>query len=436
MTEQHHGRVKFEFVRDEMPEFQTAHNPEYFQIWTDGAGSLGHSVSLGSSQLAHPAVSDSSAYYNSPLPDGRPGRWINIHYMPLDEDKLPTSTSPHTAMLTVAHGTFPVDETLENLRGLLAGLSAAAALICGAVLMIVVNRALRPMRRLSREIESLGETELSHRFNLDGVPAELAPMVDRLNGLLERLESAFSRERAFTADVAHELRTPLAGLRTTLEVCRLRPRDSTGYEAAIDKCSMIVVRMQEMVQRLLLLARADSRQLTARPQSIDLRQFLEESWAQYSPRAIARGLSMQWGALSSIFIHSDPDLLRIVIDNLFDNAVSYADAGGALNLATNSDQNSVEILLSNTGSQVAAAEVPSVFDRFWRGDQARSNNGAHCGLGLSLCQRLVRILNGDLTVEPSQGGLFIVHLKLHAAPANQSYPSQSPSISSDPISRL
>jgi two-component system heavy metal sensor histidine kinase CusS len=416
MTEIDNGRIQFEFDAQEMPQFQTPQHPEYFQIWIDGEGVLSRSDSLKGADLPRPRNPASYEFSDAILPDGRHGRWVNLCFSPLPEDSITTNPSPVTGVITVARGMYPIGETLENMRGLLLGLCAAASVLCAGVLMIVVTSALRSIRRLARQLETLRETDLSYRFDPAGIPAEIAPMVDRLNGLLERVDAAFGRERGFTADVAHELRTPLAGLRTTLEVCRSRPRDSATYEAAIDKCASIVDRMQEMTQRLLLLARADSRQLTVQSETFDLRELLEDSWSQFRTRAQTRGLSMQWGALKPNLIRADPELLRIVIDNLFDNAVSYADSGGTLTVATNVDDRSVEFFLSNTGSQVDAKDVPKIYDRFWRGDQSRSNNGAHCGLGLSLCQRLVKILDGDLHIDTDRGALFIVRLRLPAAP--------------------
>jgi two-component system, OmpR family, heavy metal sensor histidine kinase CusS len=284
------------------------------------------------------------------------------------------------------------------------GLCAGAIVVSGAALVFVVGRAVRPVNRLAAEIESLRETDLARRLDLPDVPAELAPVVQRLNGLLGRLENAFGRERAFTADVAHELRTPLAGLVTTLEVCRSRPRDNPAYEAAIDKCRKMIDRMQAMVESLLLLARADGGQLAAVRKRVDLSQLLSECWADCQMRAEQRGLRIDWEVPSGCIVESDPDKLRIIFQNLFDNAVSYVDDGGMIRVVV--DAEAVEI--SNSGSKIGSEELPHLFERFWRGDQARTDTGVHCGLGLSLCRRLMELLGGQIGVNAVQGGSFVV----------------------------
>jgi two-component system, OmpR family, heavy metal sensor histidine kinase CusS len=418
MTEQEHNHVTFEFDAEEMPDFAAKNDPEFFEIWIDDDGVLGKSDSLGTGDLPRPALGPEAAFHDADLPDGRQGRWVTLRFTPPVEDTTIPETAPlRTGVLTVARNTRVLGRTLDRLRWLLLGLCAAATIVCGSVLLIVVSGAMHPVRRLAREIEALVETDLAHRFDATGVPSELAPIVERLNGLLERLYGAFGRERAFAADVAHELRTPLAGLRTTLEVCRSRQRDAATYESAMDKCISITERMQEMVQRLLLLARADARQLTVRSEPVELRKLLEDCWSHFRSRAEQRDLHMQLCPGAPFWVDSDESLLRIVVDNLLDNAVTYADEGGNISVATRSDDHFVELLLSNSGSQVDAADAPRVFDRFWRGDAARSQTGVHSGLGLSLCERLMRILNGNLFVQTERGGLFVVRLRLAARAA-------------------
>jgi two-component system, OmpR family, heavy metal sensor histidine kinase CusS len=406
MVEQHGNRIRFDFDSQQMPEFNAGRRAEYFEIWLDGGEVLARSNSLGKNDLAT-GVSQAGIYRDIILPDGRRGRSLSIQlwtWVDQDDDDQGKRVKPQPVELTIARYTADLDHTLLDLRWLLVGLCAGAIVVSGAALVWVVGRAVRPVNRLAEEIESLRETDLARRLDLPDVPAELAPVVQRLNGLLSRLESAFSRERAFTADVAHELRTPLAGLGTTLEVCRSRPRDNPAYEAAIDKCRKMIDRMQEMVESLLLLARADSGQLAAVRQRIDLSLLLSECWAVCQARAEQRGLKVGWEVPSPCMVESDPDKLRIIFHNLFDNAVCHADEDGMVRVVV--DAEGVEI--ANSGSRVGSEDLPRLFERFWRGDQARSDTGVHCGLGLSLCRRLVELIGGEITVNAVRGGSFVV----------------------------
>ena len=406
MVEQHGNRVKFDFDSQQMPEFNVGRRAEYFEIWLDGGKVLARSNSLGKNDL-ETGASQTGIYRDIILPDGRRGRSLSIQlstWVDQDDDDHGKRVRPQAVELTVARDTADLDRTLERLRWLLVGLCAGAIVVSEAALVWVVGRAVRPVNRLAEEIESLRETDLARRLDLPDVPTELAPVVERLNGLLGRLESAFSRERAFTADVAHELRTPLTGLGTTLEVCRSRPRDNPAYEAAIDKCRKMIDRMQEMVESLLLLARADSGQLAAVRQPVDLGLLMSECWAVCQIRAEQRGLRVNWEVPSPCMIESDPEKLRIIFHNLFDNAVCHVDERGMVRVIV--DAEAIEI--SNSGSRVGSEELPHLFERFWRGDQARSDTGVHCGLGLSLCRRLAELLGGRISVQAKHGGNFVV----------------------------
>jgi two-component system, OmpR family, heavy metal sensor histidine kinase CusS len=402
MVEQHGQRLKFEFDAQQMPEFNSGRRAEYFEIRFDGGKVLVRSNSLGNGDLAA-GISTRDVI----LPDGRRGRSLSIRFsarVDHDDDEEGDGAAAQSLELTVARDTADLDQTLLRLRWLLVGLCAGAIVVSGAALIFVVGRAVRPVNRLAAEIGALRETDLGRRLDLPDVPAELAPVVQRLNGLLGRLENAFGRERAFTADVAHELRTPLAGLTTTLEVCRSRPRDNPAYEAAIDKCRKMIDRMQAMVESLLLLARADGGQLAAVQRRVDLSLLLSECWAVCQVRAEQRGVVVGWEVPSGCIVESDADKLRIVFQNLLDNAVSYVDDGGTIRVVV--DAEAVEI--SNSGSGVGSEELPHLFERFWRGDQARTDTGVHCGLGLSLCRRLMELLGGQISVNAVRGGSFVV----------------------------
>ncbi|MDB5289134.1 MAG: senX3, partial [Phycisphaerales bacterium] len=225
---------------------------------------------------------------------------------------------------------------------------------------------------------------------------------------------AFAREKSFTADVAHELRTPLAGLETTLEVCAGRQREPQAYEKVINSCLRTTRGMHAMVDTLLLLARADASQLAATQESVDVEKLLQECWSDYAPVAAGRGLKIEWDT-SAMQANTDRDKLRVVFNNLLDNAVSYADAGGTIRIGVEGMSLGVQATISNTGSRVSADEAAQVFERFWRGDAARTDTGRHCGLGLSLCQKIMEVLGGKIAVTSEKDALFTVTLVLPRA---------------------
>jgi two-component system, OmpR family, heavy metal sensor histidine kinase CusS len=414
-AEEHEGKIVFDFDPDELPKFFTRDRPDYYQAWIDPDVVL-RSTTLGSGDLPRPLAARGISYVDGILPDGRPGRFIEMSFETAIESNAggdsANSDKPRGVLLTVATDTISLQDSLDNFRWILIGLCSLAVVVSGAVLYWVVGRGVRPVERLAADIDRMQETDLSARLHAPDAPTELAPVVEKLNGLLSRVAAAFSRERAFTADVAHELRSPLAALLTTFEVCRTRSRDEAAYIIAIDRSREVARQMQDMVETLLILARADSGQLSLAMKNTDFADFLDDCWALFKPRAETRGLKVEWNVPGPIFIDTDPEKLRIILHNIFDNAVSYADNGGTIHVAAQVKKDRLQLEVSNTGSLIPPDKTAQLFDRFWRGDQARSQTGVHCGLGLSLCQRLSRLLKGQIEIESTAQKLFIVRLSL------------------------
>jgi len=293
-------------------------------------------------------------------------------------------------------------------------LGAAATLSLGAALLLIVRRTLAPVDTLARQIESLNETGL-HRLPMSGtLPNELRPVVSGLNDLLDKLSAAFERERHFTADVAHELRTPLAGLLATLEVCRSRPRDATDYQAAIDKSLTMLYQMEALVERLLFLARAEGGQIVARQDPVDLAALALECWSRRESTAALRKIALSIEQPESLQALADAQLLEVVFNNLFDNALCYAAPDSPLRLRVSSANASLRLTLSNPGHALSLAELPNIFQRFWRKDPARGQSGIHAGIGLGLCRRLLELQRGTLAVR-LEGNTFVVAMDLPAA---------------------
>jgi two-component system, OmpR family, heavy metal sensor histidine kinase CusS len=412
------NQIVFDYAPDELPKFVTKDHPDYFQAWIDSSVII-RSPTLGNDSLPRPDPGQSISFRKFTLPDGRPGRIVLYSLTTTIESNAGSDTSsaaqtPHTILLTVATESAALHDSLEGLQWLLSIACGLAVVLSGVVLMWVSGRAVRPVERLASDIERLRENELSVRLASPDAPTELQPVVDKLNGLLARISAAFSREKAFTADVAHELRTPLSALITTFDVCRSRPRDEAAYIAAIDKCRDVAQRMQAMIESLLLLARADAGQLLLKLQSVNAVDLLDDCWAMFSARSEERNIELQWNVPSQLTIQTDPEKLRIIFMNLFDNACSYVNDQGKIRVTAEITNGRFELEVANTGSSVSSADVERLFERFWRGDAARAATGVHCGLGLSLCQRLSRLLDGQINVQTSTNDWFVVRLTLPA----------------------
>jgi signal transduction histidine kinase len=161
--------------------------------------------------------------------------------------------------------------------------------------------------------------------------------------------------------------------------------------------------MHAMVDNLLLLARADARQLTTDAEPVELRSFIQECWLPFEARAQARRLQVEWKLELNGEVKLDREKTRIVLNNLFDNAVTYTDDGGKVQITAGTEAGRTTLRVENSGSRVSPADAEKLFDRFWRGDEARSDVGTHCGLGLSLCRKIVDLLGGTLSADSRDG---------------------------------
>jgi two-component system heavy metal sensor histidine kinase CusS len=425
MVEQHRKGITFEFSSDLMPEFASPRDPEYFQIWVSGK-TLARSTSLRTTDLAAPPSADGIRSGWTVLPDGRHGRMVSFAFKPyIDPDERTESESSQVpCLIIVARDTLALDHTRSRLRWAAVILSAGAVSLSGIALLLLVHLSTRPVRGLTAQIASMNGQDLGARLDPRDLPSELVPIVDRLNDLLTRLAAVIERERSFTADAAHELRTPLAGLRATLEVCRSRPRDAGSYEVVLDKSLEQLAALQSLVESLLMLARADAGQVAAQREEVDLAAILGDCWATFESRAIKRQLSVQKQWPHDCHVTADRQFLLVVINNLLDNAVSHADAGGQIQLNVNEQERQVILQISNSDSRLNATDLEHIFERFWRGDASRSQTGLHAGLGLGLCQKLLKLMNGSILAEKREG-MFRVTIAL-LRPTNASTSGTTP----------
>ncbi len=415
LMEQEHSELELEIDEDSLPEFRPSDHAEYYEFWLADDQVFARSASLRGRDLDRVSGPiDAPVYQSVNLPDGRPGRIAGITFVPRQEDRgTRHRRGGQEVTLVVGRETAGIERTLSRLRLLLVSVCATAILASVAVLVWSVGRGLRPVAHLAAQIADVGESDLAARIEPAGALGELMPIVVGLNDLLARLEAAFRREKTFTADVAHEMRTPLAGLRSQLEVALAKPREPDAYRQGMTECLSICEQMQQMVDNLLGLARADAQQLEVAREEVDLGELLEACWEPLARRARERRLQIDWELARACSLTTDRSKLEVVLHNILDNAVTYTDAGGRISIALFSDDGRIQLRVSNTGSAITQEQTGSVFDRFWRGDVARGAIGQHCGLGLSLCRKLVALLGGSISAASTMGGTFTISILLN-----------------------
>jgi len=416
-AEQDGNEVELESGVEQMPEFQDSERPTYYQLWGPEGTVPVKSASLGAGDLLPVEGSVGEPVFQAlQFGNGQAGRAVSFKFYPRMADgegqdrRGPTERQPMT--LVVARYAGDLEYHLKLLRWLLIITSVGTITLSFLVGIFVVGRGLRPLNLLAAEIAGISEDNLSARIVTEDMPAEIVPIKNRLNELLTRLEESFKRERRFTADVAHELRTPLAGMRSTLEVTLTRKRDLDEYQTSLGDCLSIVKSMQAMINNLLTLARIETKQVVFRRERIDLSELMDRCWQCFSQAATKRDIVFENRLAAGLGCQSDREYLSIVLSNLLDNAVEYVNEGGRIWVTGRQIEDTVEITVVNTGCRLTNEQVAQVFDCFWRGDQSRTGTGTHCGLGLALVQRIVGALGGRAFAEVQAGGVFTVRLVL------------------------
>jgi signal transduction histidine kinase len=281
----------------------------------------------------------------------------------------------------------------------------------GAVVSIVViRRSLQPLGELAARISAVGQDELSARLSAATLPEEIVPVVQRLNELLQRLEEAFARERSLTADIAHELRTPVAGILTTVGVTLSAERTAAEYQEAFQDVRGIARQMRSMIENLLTLARLDAGQAPLPQEPIELCAMVARAWRSCEPTATARGLTFHNDVPQDFRCSVERTALVIVLSNLLENAVQYTDEGGQIWVTARCSDGVTELAVANSGCTLTGEQVNRVFDRFWRSDASRKETSLHVGLGLSLAQRIAQSWEGTATATVDRAGIFRIHV--------------------------
>ena len=397
--------VDVEFAELGMPAF--ALGGEAFLEVRDPGRTIYRSPSLGATSLPEVQAQIPPGGAWIVLGDGRRVRALALEFLPRGEHGRGPAPAPLS--LVLARRAEDVEGALAVFTTRLIGVGALTLFLATLGLILTVRFALRPLATLSAAIARVGPADLAQRIELPDTPQELLPVVARTNELLGRLSDAFARERAFSSEVAHELRTPLAGLRTTLEVLLRRPRAVDEYQEALTDVTEQLEALGGLVDRLLQIGRLEARDVTLEPRDLDVSDAILTHWELLEVRALERELKISWELAPSLPARADPNLLNLALRNLLENAVEYTDLGGQIWVRGEVVEGRVEVAVENTGSRLDPTEVNLARRRFWRGENARSDAGRHCGLGLALVDRAVQAMGGVLYLQ-SSGGRFEARL--------------------------
>jgi signal transduction histidine kinase len=406
MTEQGHDGIQVEVPEVSSGGTATDVAPRFYEVWQASGESRARSPSLENAHLTCFFGRRGPVFSDVDLPGGHAGRAIGLKFTPKAEDEDAKPAAPVEAIIVVAADRANLDRTLRTLAAVL----VAAGILTVAITVPLVRTALRrghaPLELLASQAAAITADSLQSRFPVDSMPEELLPIATRLNDLLGRLETSFERERRFSADLAHELRTPLAELRSHAEV-ELEWPEVGGAEKHRETLN-IALQMEAMVTRLLQMTRCEEGGMSIKLEAVALAPLIDEVWRPLAASAKEKQLAFEFIVPNDAVIQTDRTLFRSILVNLLSNAVQYTPPNGRGVVHWDSDAG--ELTISNTASDLNAADLPHLFERLWRKDKSRTGQD-HCGLGLALSRAFAHSLGFSLDAGLPDGRTLVMSLK-------------------------
>lgn len=310
------------------------------------------------------------------------------------------SPAGETLVVVVGASTEARGDALESLLGQLLLLGPVAVLLASLAAYGLAASALRPVEAMRREAEAVSALDPGRRLTTPPAKDELSRLGDTLNAMLGRLEAALERERRFVADAGHELRTPIAALRTELELALRRERSPQELRDALESAAEETERLTALTEELLVLARAQSGEGTVRRVRVPVADLLGEVKRRFAERFGASGRSLDVIAPGALEAELDPDQIGRALGNLVENALVHG--AGDVRLEAREAGDRVELHVVDGGTGFGPELGERAFEPFTRADLARSTPGT--GLGLAIVAAVARAHGGDVGIESSAGG--------------------------------
>ena len=338
------------------------------------------------------------------------GAWHIVHRRLPKESRAPEWTIVIGATLR------SVENELQQLTQTILAVGAFAFLIAPLGGYWLAGRATRPLTEIMDTTSRLHPANLNERLPLRGTRDELDRLSATINGFLDRIAGFLARNREFTAHAAHELRSPLAAIQSSIEVALTTDCDTEQYKEMLAEILDECARLTTLVNQLLVLAESDAGIETVRKQEVDLLHLVQRSCEMFRGTAETKGIELVLESTGPVRIHGDPQRLRQVLNNLIDNALKFTSGGKSVRVKLEQAVNGSPVLLQVTdeGIGIPTPELDQIFERFYTVDRSRSRATAShgSGLGLSICKSIVEAHSGRIEVDSQvgQGTRFSVFL--------------------------
>ena len=401
------ARGRGQRLQDRLADYHDPQGRSFYQVWNSQGEVSERSESLGDAMLPKMDISGNDPVFSSTvLADGRAVRLMSFRTAAAGGGPKGKGKGRHGAgssLIALAKETSEIEGTLASLLGGIGIVGLLAAAGTFFLVTMALRHGLRPLKTLSEQTRNIDAPSLNARFDAAHAPAELQPIYAALNELLHRLEQGFERERRFSADLAHEMRTPVAELKMLGEVALKWP-EQTDPELPAHTLA-IASQLENLIEALLTLARLESGETALQLSTVDLSALCHECLQPCAEKVEAKLMDLQLRSEPGLSMDTDARLLRIILSNLLTNAVEYAPASSRIEIEL--DPGSITI--ANAAPELTQEDLAHLFDRFWRAEKSRSNS-AHSGLGLSLARQAASAIGCRLDASLS-GGVLSFTLK-------------------------
>jgi heavy metal sensor kinase len=340
--------------------------------------------------------------------------------------------------ITVGVSLEPARSTLQQLLATLVGLSLAVWLVALFVGRAVCRRALRPVTVMAANAREMNVDDLGNRLAIRSTGDELEDLSRSFNGLLERLQESFERQRQFTGDASHQLRTPLAAMLGQIEVALRHARPVEEYQRVLSTVHQKAGHLRRIVEALLFLARTDSEARLPALERVPLSDWLEGHLQTWSEHDRANDITLKCSATRSCYALVQPALLGELVNILIENAVKYSQPGTPITVGVHQEKQAVCVQVEDQGCGIGETDLPHVFTPFFRAGETRRRGIEGSGLGLSIAKRLTETFGGVLSATSclGRGSCFTLRLPVvGTAHEDGDTPSARPSGFTSPAPR-
>jgi len=315
-------------------------------------------------------------------------------------------------IVQVATSLEDMEKALHTLLLILSITIPSALVVAGLGGHFMANRALRPVEEVTNTAREITSHNLNRRIRIKNVKDEIGRLAETLNEMISRLDESFKKIRQFSADVSHELKTPLTVLKGEIEVALRRGRTADEYKAILRSNLEEINNMTKVVDDLLLLSRVDTGEVALKKTIVDLSDFLSEIQVQAQVLATPKSIDVYFHNNQRVRAFADPLRLKSMMLNLVENGIKYSSPGGRIDITLDKRDGFACITVKDQGIGISEEALPQVFDRFFRVDKARSRQEGGSGLGLSICKWIAEAHNGTISAksESGKGSAFTVRI--------------------------